>query len=158
MWFEEAQWRDRKQTLAGTDNSSQVSQCLKMQDSDLDSTQPRRRRSGWDRWQAHLRNSFIKGLRPDVASLLKPTGIQWDSGKLSADRDKCFHIGQKLCLETSTLQGWWNRGGGKGGTSIFEHSTKPGGTTHTSRGWMHHTRTSHRSNRLFREEVDLAFH
>ena len=42
MWLEEAQRRDRKQTFVKTDKPSQVSQCFKMQDSDLDSAPPRR--------------------------------------------------------------------------------------------------------------------
>ena len=40
--LEELHQRDRKHTLAGTDNTSQVSQCLKMRVSDLDSSPPRR--------------------------------------------------------------------------------------------------------------------
>lgn len=41
LWMEEAQKRDRK-TQAGTGKPSSVSQCLKMQDSDLDCAPPRR--------------------------------------------------------------------------------------------------------------------
>ena len=46
MWSEEAQRRDKKQTFVRTDNPSQVSQCVKMQVSDLDSAPPRRRQPG----------------------------------------------------------------------------------------------------------------
>ena len=42
-------------------------------------------------WEAHLRNSFINGLRLDVASLLKHTCIQWDSGKLSLIEAHAVH-------------------------------------------------------------------
>ncbi|KAI4898316.1 hypothetical protein NFI96_029958 [Prochilodus magdalenae] len=60
-------------------------------------TGPRREGGAVTEWKAHLR-SFINGLKPEIAAVVKSLCIAWDSGNLSQIQQYAVHA-EKLLRE-----------------------------------------------------------
>ncbi|MGL4646344.1 MAG: hypothetical protein ACRCVL_04430 [Cetobacterium sp.] len=55
-------------------------------------------------YEAHLRNSFMNGLIPEISDKVKKLCITWDTGKLSLIEQHALHV-EKLLTQTKQEQG-----------------------------------------------------
>eukprot|EP00064_Thunnus_orientalis_P007515 superscaffoldBa00000840_g7537 len=55
-------------------------------------------------WEAHLRKSFLNGLKPDISNMVKRICITWDSGKLSLIEAHAVHA-VKILKESQKRKG-----------------------------------------------------
>ncbi len=47
-------------------------------------------------WESHLRSSFISGLKPEIAAIIKQTCIGWEDEKLEKIRQHALHAERLL--------------------------------------------------------------
>ena len=108
-------------------------------------------------WEAHLRNSFINGLRLDVASLLKHTCIQWDSGKLSLIEAHAVHA-EKLIRDGDKRRKDRRETDLHNATLTVFRGTPRGYSRGRGRGRNRGGFQGRRGDRMWTDDPDICFH